>query len=140
MTNRLLICLTTAAAMILGAWPVVAQMKDAAQIRPILEATKANWIGVRRWDGQDLIYFTHLETWKCGLKAIRYGVNSNEATRAYAFKACTPDEAAPSPVATDRLPYVALALDSVETVTVTLVYDDDVEVTETFERSAIEIP
>ena len=117
-----------------------AQMTDASTIRPILEATKANWIGVRRWDGQDLVYFTHLETWKCGLKSIRYGINSEEATKRYAFKACKDDEAAPSPVATDRLPYIAFVLDSVETVTITLTYDDGMEVTETFDRAAVEIP
>lgn len=117
-----------------------AQMVDASTIRPILEATKGNWIGVRRWDGQDLIYFTHLESWKCGLKAIRYGVNSETATKRYAFKPCADDEAAPSPIAADRLPYVAFPLDSVETVTITLTYDDGMEVTETFARSAVEIP
>lgn len=120
--------------------PAAAQMTDASTIRPILEATQANWIGVRRFDGQDLVYFTHLETWKCGLKTIRYGINSDTANKRYPFKVCKDGEAAPSPVGADRLPYVAFGLDSVETVTITLTYDDGMEVTKTFDRSAIEIP
>jgi len=117
-----------------------AQMTDASTIRPILEATKANWIGVRRWDGQDLVYFTQLETWKCGLTSIRYGINTDTATKRYAFKACKEGEAAPSPVATDRLPYVAFGLDTVETIVITITYDDGQDVTEIFDRSDVEIP
>lgn len=123
-----------------GTGAAQAQLKDAATIRPILEATKANWIGVRRFDGQDLVYFSHLESWKCGLKSIRYGINSETATKRYAFKACKDDESAPSPITADRLPYVAFGLDTVEFVTITLTYDDGLEVTETFQRSSIEIP
>lgn len=128
------------AAVILIAPIARAQMTDAATIRPILEATQANWVGVRRFDGQDLVYFTHLETWKCGLSAIRYGINSDTATKRYPFVACKDGEAAPSPITADRLPYVAFPLDSVETVTITLTYDDGAEVTQTFDRAAIEIP
>ena len=117
-----------------------AQMTDASTIRPILEATQANWIGVRRFDGQDLVYFTHLETWKCGLKSIRYGINTDTANKRYAFVACKDGEAAPSAITADRLPYVAFPLDSVETVTITLTYDDGMEVTHSFDRATIEIP
>ncbi len=128
---------------VMGALPptiATAQMTDATTIRPILEATKANWIGVRRWEGQDLIYFTHLEMWKCGLSEIRFGVNDDPADEVYSFELCADDEAAPSPMAAGHLPYVTLPLDSVEKVTITLIYDDGAEVTEVFERSAVEIP
>ena len=128
------------AALVLAAPAARAQMTDASTIRPILEATQASWIGVRRFDGQDLVYFTHLETWKCGLKSIRYGINTDAATKRYAFVACKEGEAAPSPISADRLPYVSFPLDSIETVTITLTYDDGVEVTHSFDRAAVEIP
>ncbi len=118
----------------------LAQMVDATTIRPILEATKGNWIGVRNWEGQDLLYFTHLESWKCGLSAIRYGINSAEATEVYEFELCADDEAAPSPIATDKLPYLVFEENSIEMVTITLVYDDGAEQTESFERASVQIP
>lgn len=118
-----------------------AQMKDAAQIRPILEMTKANWIGVRRFDGKDLIYFTHLESWRCGLNEIKVGINGDVANLVYPMEVCGPDEGAPSPVDTEnRLPYVEFPLDSIVSVTIELTYDDGEVVTETFQRKDVEIP
>lgn len=121
--------------------PALAQMKDAAQIRPILEMTKANWIGVRRWEGKDLIYFSHLETWRCGLNGIKVGINGDPPNLAYPMEVCGPDEGAPSPIDTEgRLPYVEFPLDSISSVTIELTYDDGEVVTETFNRADIEIP
>ena len=120
--------------------PVAAQMTDASTIRPILEATKTSWIGVREWEGQDLLYFTHLETWKCGLTEIRYGINSDVADEVFAFEVCAEDEAAPSPISADRLPYLTFAPGLIETVTITLIYDDGAEQTEHFDRAEVKIP
>ena len=33
---------------------------------------------MREYDGQDLLYFTNLLAWRCGLTAIRYRINANE--------------------------------------------------------------
>ena len=117
--------------------PAYAQMVDAAQIRPILDATKANWVAVREWEGQDLIYFTHLETWRCGLDTVRYGINSKVADTDWALAPC--DESNPNAIPSDHLPYTATDLMSVKTLTIEIIYDDGESDTVHFERAAIQI-
>lgn len=116
-----------------------AQMLDAAQIRPILNATKGQWVAVREWQGQDLVYFTHLLTWRCGLNKIQYSVNSNAANKNWSFIPC--DETAENPMA---LPpgqkiYTGFDLNSVQTVTVKITYDDGAQDTVTYNRKAVQI-
>ena len=47
----------------------------AADVRPIREATRANWGAVRPFGGQDLPYSTHLLSCRCGLSELRHAVN-----------------------------------------------------------------
>ena len=47
----------------------------AAEVGPILEVTKSNWAAVREYDGKDLVYFSHIFSWRCGLKGAKYSVN-----------------------------------------------------------------
>jgi hypothetical protein len=47
----------------------------AAEVGPILEMTQKNWAAVREYDGQDLVYFSHVFSWRCGLKAAKYSIN-----------------------------------------------------------------
>lgn len=117
-----------------------AQFLTADQVRPILEATKGNWIGVRNWEGQDLLYFTHLESWRCGLMQVRYALNGSDDYIDYDLAEC--DETAPNPNAMPdgHLPYVTRAENSIETVTVEITYDDGKVVTETYARAAVAIP
>lgn len=121
--------------------PALAQnMTTTAEVKPILEMTKANWIAVREYDGQDLLYFTQILSWRCGLESISYAVNDGEAAM-LETEPCYAEEGAPNALKIDTglLPYVALPLGSIEAVSVTLTYDDGTTTTESFARSAVQI-
>lgn len=127
-------------AMILLAAPVAAQqMTTAAEVRPILQMTRANWIALREWQGQDLIYFTHLESWRCGLASVRYAVNG-AAPQDWVMEPCREGTAQPNAIGADRLPYTALALGSVQRIDITLTYDDGTTDSATFDRAAVLMP
>ena len=47
----------------------------AAEIGVILQSTKDSWAAVREYDGQDLVYFSHILAWRCGLIAAKFSIN-----------------------------------------------------------------
>lgn len=125
--------------------PVGAQAQaaftTAAEVQPILTMTKGNWVAVREYDGNDLLYFTHLESWRCGLDGVMYGINSDVADQVWEQEACYEDEAAPNTMKMENgLPFVTLELGSVETLIVEITYDDGTTDTATYERKAIMTP
>lgn len=131
---------TAAAILVLGA-PVAEAFTTAAQVKPILNATKANWIAVREYDGNDLLYFTHIESWRCGLSGVRYGINKEEADTDREMEPCYEGEPAPNAFKLEgHLPFITLPLGSVEKVTIELLYDDGSTDTVTFERAKVLMP
>lgn len=118
----------------LAAGPATAQF-EGMSVQPILEMTRANWIAVREWDGQDLIYFTHLEVYRCGLSRIDFAVNAGKAQR-YMPESCYTGETPPNALKLDgHLPYIARPLGSVETVTIRLTYVDGTTASARFDRA-----
>ena len=96
----------------------------AQETKPILNATKANWVAVREFDGQDLIYVTHLWSWRCGLAALAIGVNGLPLQN-WTLPACHADTASPNAILEgDGDPYFPMPLGSVHTVEIQIVYDD----------------
>lgn len=96
----------------------------AVEVKPILGATRANWIAVREFDGQDLVYVTHLWAWRCGLVAIHVGING-AAPEPWPLPDCHEDTNAPNAMLPDDgLPYRAFPLKSVDSMTVEVIYDD----------------
>ncbi|MEM7440792.1 MAG: hypothetical protein AAF393_14420 [Pseudomonadota bacterium] len=117
-----------------------AQFMTASEVRPILEATKANWVGVREFDGRDLLYFTHILTFRCGLQEIAYGINDDEYFSVWEMPDCY--EGTSSPFAlkpTDRI-YDRLPLMEVRTITVVITYDDGSLSEMTYDRAQIQLP
>lgn len=117
------------------------QFTTAAEVRPILEATRANWIGIREYDGRDLIYFTHLLAWRCGLSAVRFSVNADPAVYSWPMEPCYEGTAAPNAILSPEvLPYVEMPLGTAQSVSVTLELDDGSIMTGEYARAAVRIP
>ena len=122
--------------------PASAQLSTAEAVRPILQMTAANWIAVREWDGADLLYFTQLLPFRCGLSEILYGLNGASASQRFNAEPCPPEQdgAVFATIEADEyLPYLRFELGSIESVTVTVIYDDGEKETHVYERGAVEI-
>nr|WP_254054765.1 hypothetical protein [Pseudophaeobacter sp. EL27] len=111
----------------LGLLPSGAQaapFTTAAEVKPILAATRANWVSVREYEGQDLLYVTHLWSWRCGLDGMRIGVNGAEPV-IWPMPPCHEDQAAPNAILSeDGLPYGVFPLGSIQQITIDVFYDD----------------
>lgn len=92
------------------------------QVKNILELTKSSWVAYRDFNGSQLIYFTHLEGWKCGIKQVNYSFNSQDLDKIWELETCNPDS--PNAILKSDL-YITLPLDSVQIIYVQLTYDDD---------------
>lgn len=114
----------------------------AIEVRPILGMTKGQWIGVREYEGQDLLYFTHLMAWRCGLWDIRYGINGAPAETVMVMEPCNEEFAQPNVMVDieNYLPFVAYPLGSVESVYVEIVFDDGTSDFAQYERDEVRIP
>lgn len=96
----------------------------ATEVKPILNATRGNWILVREYDGKDLLYVTHLWSWRCGLLEMRVGINGNEP-EIWPMPECRLDQQSPAAIMdSDPLPYREFALGSIALIEVQLTYDD----------------
>ncbi len=97
-----------------------------AQIRAALETTAGQWIQFRNFNGRQWVYFTGLVIWKCGLKEIRYSVNSRDLSQRFALPSCNPQTPFHLDPVKDRI-YLTFPLGGAKTVSVQIVYTDDVE-------------
>ncbi|UXX84154.1 hypothetical protein [Roseovarius pelagicus] len=112
----------------------------ATEVKPILGMTKGNWVAVREYDGQDLLYFTHLLSWRCGLHQIRYSLNGGPV-QVWPMPPCLDGTSMPNAIRTeDGMPYIAQPLGSIGSVRVELLYDDLSEESAEFSRSDVLMP
>lgn len=112
----------------------------ATEVRPILNATKPNWISVRAFGGKDLLYVTHIWSWRCGLLELRVGVNGAQP-EIWPLPACHTDQPAPAAILeSDGLPYREFPLKSVQLIEVMLTFDDLSVSRVRFNRAGIVIP
>ena len=93
-----------------------------AQMKQILNMTKTSWVSYRDFNGKQLIYFTHLESYTCGIKEVKYSINSDELDRVWELQPC--DEKNPMAM-TKEIPYLSLKLDTAQSISLQLKFIDD---------------
>jgi hypothetical protein len=111
----------------------------AAEIKPIIEATRGNWVAVREYEGQDLLYLTHLLSWRCGMHEFRVGVNG-QAMEAWQMPPCQSETATPNAITSDAVIYRSFPAGSINSVEVEILYDDLDTAAEAFARNQVLIP
>ncbi|GAB1362639.1 hypothetical protein MASR1M32_18750 [Rhodobacter sp.] len=122
--------------------PALAQdFTTAAEVKPILQATRPQWIAIREFDGKDLIYFTNLLAWRCGVERIAWGINGGAPQTVMPMEPCHEGEAAPNALKMETvLPYAEAPLGAITSVSVAVTFDDgSVEVAD-YDRSAVLMP
>ena len=77
--------------------PGYGQVVDKSRVPPVsvyqamLKANKpTGWVQFRRYNKQQLVYFTALQTMHCRLSEIRYSVNSKALDKRFALVPCNP--------------------------------------------------
>lgn len=85
----------------------------------LLEITKASWVDTQTFDQQNLVYFTHLLSYRCGIQAVRYGINRDQPDQTFALPPCNPAD----PYAVEGTLYIE-APKSLKNVVVELTYLD----------------
>jgi hypothetical protein len=62
-----------------------------ASQKSILEQFTNSWISYRLWEGKQLVYFTHLISYRCAIESINYGLNQDEPDKIFEIGECDPD-------------------------------------------------
>jgi len=111
----------------------------AENVKPILEMTQRNWVAVHGAQDQDILYFTHLASWRCGLESVAFGINGAPPSEPIALEPCYAETSAPNALmVTDGFaPYVVLEADSIRTVTVVVAFDDGTDDLVMFRRGEV---
>lgn len=114
----------------------------ALEVRPIMTATMPSWVAVREYDGQDLLYFTQMLSWRCGLWEIRYGLNGAAPETVLPMEPCHEETAAPNAmVESDSFPpYITAPLGSIQSIDIEIDYDDGTSDAAIFARQSVLMP
>lgn len=129
-------------AVFLGLMPVTAQafdVMDPKAIAPILEMTKGNWVALRSWEGDELLYFTQIEAWRCAVSGVSYSVNGGP-WMVWNLAPCQVGTPAPNALPPEHLPFVKLPAELVQEVAVQIEMTDGQRLENTFPRAAILMP
>ncbi|MEM1045342.1 MAG: hypothetical protein AAGL24_04280 [Pseudomonadota bacterium] len=95
-------------------------------VKQALNATSGNWVAFRNYNGRQWVYLTQVLTWKCGLKEVRYAINSSALTERWPLPACNPQNPYALDPEADHI-YTYFAPGSVSFVSVQIVFADGTE-------------
>jgi hypothetical protein len=134
-------CLAAVALIALPLAAVAQTFTTAAEVKPILQATKGQWIAIREFDGKDLIYFTNLLAWRCGVDQIAWGINGGAPVTVMPMEPCHEGEAQPNALKMETyFPYAEAPLGAITSVSVAVTFDDGSVETAEYERKAVLMP
>lgn len=114
----------------------------AIEIKPILGATRPQWVAVREYDGQDLLYFTNLLAWRCGLWEVRYGLNGAAPDIVLPIEPCHEETAQPNALV-DPVAYpiwIEAPLGSIDSIEIEIDYDDGTTDAAVYARQSVLMP
>jgi hypothetical protein len=114
----------TATAIILASLMNTTNAMPPEQIKPVLNMTKDNWVSFRDFNGKQLIYFTHLETYTCGIQQVRYSINSDVLDQTWELQPCNPNN--PLQISKETV-YLTLPLGTAKSIAVKLTFTDGSE-------------
>ena len=92
------------------------------QMKQILNMTQNNWVSFRDFNGKQLIYFTHLESYTCGIKEVHYSINSDDLDKVWELQPCDPKN--PMAVTKDII-YLTVPLGTAKFIAVQVTFADD---------------
>ncbi len=98
-----------------------ANAMPAEQMKKILNMTQNSWVSFRDFNGKQLIYFTHLEAYTCGIKEVHYSLNSDELDKVWELQPCASKGI--SVIKKDMI-YLTLPLGTVKSIAVQLIFTD----------------
>ena len=106
---------------VLGSGTAHAQSALMGQEKKILGMIKDSWVSFRDYNGQQLIYFTMLESYRCGIAEVRFSINSDALDKIWRLQPCDPKK--PNAITATR-PYLTLPLGAARSIAVQLTYMD----------------
>jgi hypothetical protein len=118
-----------------------AAFTTSAEVKPVLELTRASWVGLQETETQDVLWFSHLEGLRCGIASVRYGLNGAAAETPWTLAPCNRDSA--DPVLFDTTahpPYAVLPAQTVQSIAVHLEFDDGSTLDGVYPRAAMILP
>ncbi len=99
-------------------------LPDASIYRAMLDANKnTGWVQFRNYAGQQLVYFTALQSMHCRLSEIRYSINSDALDKVFPLGACDPQLPFNLPDGAEYI-YLSLKPGEAKTVAVQVLWDD----------------
>ena len=107
--------------LLLAVFSLSASAMPPKQMKQILNMTQNNWVSFRDFNGKQLIYFTHLEAYTCGIKEVRYSINSDDLDKVWELQAC--DSKNPMAVTKDII-YLTMPLGTAKSITVQVIFTD----------------